>query len=159
MMGPPKGESEHVSTTSSRIGDLFNKDIHRDINGVIKVGQLDERNMRLELEEYILTRELRRYFDIFFSFYTGTLDDPTDQIGVWISGFFGSGKSHFLKILSYLLDNLEVAGKKAVDYFRAKIDDPMLMGALEQAAHASDDVILFNIDSKTDKEAIVKVFK
>ncbi|WP_425059049.1 hypothetical protein SCACP_37030 [Sporomusa carbonis] len=85
-------------------------------------------------------------------------------MGVWISGFFGSGKSHFLKILSYLLDNRTVNGKKAVAYFDDKLDDPMVLADMKQAGDVSTDVILFNIDSKSeadskhDKEAIVKVF-
>lgn len=87
------------------IAELFLKDIRRNINGVIKVGQLDDDNIRQELEEYVITRELDKHFHTFFERYTTALDTPTDKMGVWISGFFGSGKSHFLKILSYLLDN------------------------------------------------------
>ena len=87
---------------------------------------------------------------------------PTDKIGVWISGFFGSGKSHFLKILSYLLSNDTVAGKPAVEYFTDKFDDPMMFAQLERCANVPTDTILFNIDSKSpinkDKTAILRVF-
>lgn len=77
----------------------FQKDIHRNINGVIKVGQLDSENIRQELEEYVVTRELDKHFHTFFDRYTNAISNPTDKMGIWISGFFGSGKSHFLKIL------------------------------------------------------------
>ena len=99
------------------IKDLFAKDINRDINGVVKVAQEDDAATRQELEEYVVTRELRRRFGDFFGAYEAALDRPTDKIGVWISGFFGSGKSHFLKMLSYLLSNKMVDGKPAIDYF------------------------------------------
>ena len=99
---------------------IYRADINRDINGVIKVAQNDERSIEQELREYIITRELRRHFNTFLNNYERSLTSPTDKIGVWISGFFGSGKSHFLKILSYLLSNDTVAGKKAVDYFRVR---------------------------------------
>ena len=147
----------------TQIGDLFVKDIHRDINGVIKVGQLTDTAVRQELDEYVITRELDRYFKQFYDSYSASLDGPTDKIGVWISGFFGSGKSHFLKILSYLLENKAVGSQNALDYFREKVHDPMLFAAMERAAEAPGDIIAFNIDSKadasskTDREAIVKV--
>ena len=141
---------------------IYKADINRDINGVIKVAQNDERSIEQELSEYIITRELRKHFNTFFNNYEKSLTAPTDKIGVWISGFFGSGKSHFLKILSYILSNDTVAGKKAVDYFQDKFDDPMMFAQLERCAGVPTDTILFNIDSKSpinkDKTAILRVF-
>ena len=148
------------------IKEMFAKPIDRDIKGVIKVGQGDDSNVRQELEEYVVTRELQKHFADFFSSYKNGITGNTDKMGVWISGFFGSGKSHFLKILSYLLDNKEVDGKTAIDYFieDEKIKDNMVLANIKLAASTSTDVVLFNIDSKGEmtgkqsKDAIVSVF-
>ncbi len=147
------------------IGSLFERDINRRINGVIKVGQLEEDAVRSELEEYVLTPEVRREFNRLFSHYVTAGVHGTDQIGVWISGFFGSGKSHFLKMLSYLLSNPAVAGKPAHEWFRAQIKDANLEAMLERASSPSAEVVLFNIDAeaaadgKQNKSAIVRVFQ
>ena len=148
------------------IKDMFAKPIDRDIKGVIKVGQADDENIKQELEEYVVTRELQKHFTDFFTSYKKGINGHTDKMGVWISGFFGSGKSHFLKILSYLLENKEVNGKKAIHYFidDKKIIDPMVLADMKLAASVPTDVVLFNIDSKSEmagkqtKDAIVSVF-
>lgn len=149
------------------IKNLFLKPIDRDIKGVIKVGQDDNANIRQELEEYVVTRELQKHFSDFFASYKKGILGNTDKMGVWISGFFGSGKSHFLKILSYILANKEVNGKKAVDYFIEdnKISDPVVLADMKLATTVPTDVVLFNIDSKSEvngkhsKEAIVSVLQ
>ena len=145
-----------------KLQTMYKADINRDINGVIKVAQDDERSLEQELSEYIITKELRRHFSTFLKHYEASLEQPTDKIGVWISGFFGSGKSHFLKMLSYLFENPVVAGKHAVDYFADKFDDPMMFGRLESCVKVPTRAILFNIDSKSpltkDKTAILRVF-
>ncbi len=149
---------------SMQLSKMFYKDITRDIKGVIKIGQEDDANVYQELEEYVVTRELFRRFSEFFEVYKKGINNHTNKIGVWISGFFGSGKSHFLKILSYLLANKKVRGKKAINYFDDKIEDAMVLADIKLAGDISADVILFNIDSKADadskvnKDAIVKVF-
>lgn len=149
-----------------RIGDMFAKPINRDIKGVIKVGQDDGANIFQELDEYVVTKELSKHFREFFESYKKGINGHTDKMGVWISGFFGSGKSHFLKILSYLLANKEVNGKKAIEFFTdgKRISDNMVIADVNLAGSTSTDVILFNIDSKSaadsksNKDAIVEVF-
>ncbi len=149
-----------------KIGNMFAKPINRDMKGVIKVGQDDNINIQQELEEYVVTRELQKHFRDFFDSYKRGINGNTDKMGVWISGFFGSGKSHFLKILSYLLENKEINGKPALAYFEddEKIKDHMVLADMKLAASVPTDVVLFNIDSKgeqsgkQDKDAIVSVF-
>jgi hypothetical protein len=154
-----------------QIQNLFKKDIFRSVNGVVKAHQLDDRSVWQELDEFVLTKELDRHFRKFFSAYLNVLDHPQDAVitgkmGVWISGFFGSGKSHFLKVISYLLANrthsYEGQTKRAVEFFDSKIQDAMLLGDIKRAVGDNTDVILFNIDSKADgkagREAILAVF-
>lgn len=145
-----------------KIQSMFQKDINRDINGVIKVAQDDEQSLVQELSEYIITRELRRHFSTFFDNYSKAIDHPTDKIGVWISGFFGSGKSHFLKILSYLLSNTRVGGRSAVDFFKDKFDDPIMYATVVRCTNIPTESILFNIDIEgpiqKDKTAVLRVF-
>jgi len=145
-----------------KIKSMFKKDINRDINGVIKVAQDDEHSLQQELGEYIITKELRRHFHTFFDNYSKAIDHPTDKIGVWISGFFGSGKSHFLKILSYLLSNKKVGGRKTVEIFKNKIDDPVLYATVVRCANIPTESILFNIDIEgpmnKDKTAVLRIF-
>lgn len=145
------------------IQDMFLKDINREINGVIKVMQTDDENRRQELEEYVITRELQRHFTSFFDRYEQSISSATDKMGVWISGFFGSGKSHFLKILSYLLANQEVDGIKPLDVFREKFAyDPLTFARIERCVSVPTEVIIFNIDAKSpmgkDDDAILRVF-
>nr|WP_294863886.1 BREX system P-loop protein BrxC [uncultured Pseudogulbenkiania sp.] len=138
------------------IKNLFFKDLNRPINGVVKADQSDDATVYQELDEYIVTNELEKHFRSFFESYSTDLNDPSiaNRVGVWISGFFGSGKSHFLKTLSYLLANIEAhdaqgSRKKAVSFFDAnKLRDAMIRADIDRAVANTADVILFNIDSK-----------
>lgn len=156
------------------IKEIFSKDLFRPINGVVKADQQDEAIVWQELDEYVVTRELDKHFRVFFDSYgksIGINKDPniSGRIGVWISGFFGSGKSHFLKILSYILANKQAHNpnndekRQAIDFFKTKLgSDPMLLADVSRSAQTGSDVVLFNIDSKADPrdghERLMKVF-
>lgn len=135
------------------IKDLFKKPIDRSIQGVVTIGNEDEEQKWMELEEYVCTEEITKQFRIFFRKYRDSIVNPTEKMAAWITGFFGSGKSHFLKILGYILENEEVAGKKAVEYFREKIHDEMLLADMQKCASAKNKVVLFNIDSKAKSDS------
>ena len=117
------------------IKNLFERDIFRPINGVVKADQLDESSVWQELDEFVITRELDQHLNRFISWYLEAVDqgskpDPSGKMGIWISGFFGSGKSHFLKVLSYLLQNrAHTSGgetKQAVEFFESKVTEQSL---------------------------------
>ncbi len=135
------------------IKELFKKDIARSIQGVVTIGNEDEEQKWQELEEYVCTDEITKAFRTFFRRYRESLSQPTGKMGVWITGFFGSGKSHFLKILGYILENPVVAGYEAVSYFDDKVKDQMVLADIQTCAKAKNKVVLFNIDSKAKSDS------
>lgn len=145
-----------------RIKEMFEDDINRNINGVVKVDEKTDATISQEVKEYVITKELKKHFVTFFNAYSESFDHPTTDIGVWISGFFGSGKSHFLKMLSYILQNKEIDGRPTVDYFKDKFeDDELTFDLIEKSTETKAETILFNIDveSVTSKEdAVIRVF-
>ena len=145
------------------IRNMFEKQIDRPINGVIKVDEEVEKVIEQEVGEYVITNELKKHFITFFSFYADALNVPTADIGVWISGFFGSGKSHFLKMLSYIMENKEINGVRTVERFREKFaDDPATFMLIDQATQPDTETILFNIGIQSsinkDDTAVQRVF-
>ena len=128
-----------------KIRELFLKPVERPIDGVIKAD--DARNIQTELEEYVITRDVARGLNTLTERY---LEEMTAN-GVWISGFFGSGKSHLLKMLSLLLDGTALAnGVRPADILLPKVEDEILQATLRKAAAIPSRSILFNIDQKFD---------
>ena len=143
-----------------QLKSLFVKPVDRPIDGVIKAD--DEASLLMELEEYVVTNEVEKNLSRFLQEY----NNYSHINGVWISGFFGSGKSHLLKMLSLVLENHEVEGKLAADIFSEKCaHDAILKGDLDRAVHIPSKSILFNIDqkatiiSKDQIDALLAVFQ
>jgi hypothetical protein len=138
--------------TAATIQELFAKPVDRPIDGVIKAD--DERHLQVELDEYVVTREVSKGLGAFTDAY---LHNPTAN-GVWISGFFGSGKSHLLKMLSLMLDSEkrlppEQAGEQSsrpVEILLPKVDDEIIRADLKKATAIPARSLLFNIDQKFD---------
>ena len=123
-----------------KIEQMFRYSINRPINGVVKVDQDTAKVLEQEIDEYVITRELKKHFIAFFNRYDEAFDEKTADIGVWISGFFGSGKSHFLKMLSYIIANEEVEGVRTVERFRTKFDDdPATFMLIDRATRTKAD--------------------
>jgi hypothetical protein len=148
----------------------FEKDITRYIETVIKADEKE--HLADEVAEYVLTAEVAGKIGNLFEHYseTGTGGNQVDgPNGVWISGFFGSGKSHLLKMLSYTIENMELGGKKLGELFLEKVKekkDPKLIADIQKSFRIPSESILFNIDQKADAvgthgrdtDAILSVF-
>lgn len=116
----------------------------------------------MELNEYVLTDEVAKRLEHFLDAY----NDYHGANGVWVSGFFGSGKSHLLKMLALIMENRSVDGSTALDIFLPKIpkEDELLRAALKKAVTIPSKSVLFNIDQKADiisksqTDALLSVF-
>lgn len=143
-----------------QLRSIFEKDLGRYIEGVIKVDAKE--HLKTEVEEYVITNEVARRLEDFLEQYTKT----QGVNGSWISGFFGSGKSHLLKMLALLLDDPELSdGSHVRDHFIQKAKgNPILEALIKKTASIPSENILFNIDNKADlitrdqRDAILSVF-
>jgi hypothetical protein len=102
---------------ASPIKALFTSKIDRPIEEVIKVDQTDEEIIRFEIDEYVATDAIAGHYVDILDAYAETPNKPHEGIAVWVSGFFGSGKSSFAKMLGLALENRPIADEKAGNLF------------------------------------------
>ena len=115
----------------NKIREIFAKPIDRTIEEVIKVQQADEKAVLTELDEYVPTDFLQEQYErVFKEIASGPLN-PREGIGIWISGFFGSGKSLFAKILGYTVAIRKVGAKTATELFKAKLTNSRVSAWLD----------------------------
>ncbi|WP_247040359.1 BREX system P-loop protein BrxC [Arthrobacter rhizosphaerae] len=143
------------------LNEIFVKDVQRTIEGVIKAD--DTAHLGTEVDEYVLTNEVAKGLELLLEAYS----NYTNANGVWISGFFGSGKSHLLKMLAHLLgdvDGQDFPRERVSESFRSKALDAFLPALLTKAERIPAKSLLFNIDQKAtlitkdQTDALLKVF-
>jgi len=128
------------------IESIFEKDINRPIDGVIMANNLS--NLDQEVDEYVITNEIQDKLETFFDAYATSLSRPSRDIGVWISGFFGSGKSHLLKILSVVMGDQDKYATPFLD--KLKSCDTFLQGNAKKSLSVPTQTLLFNIDQQAN---------
>ena len=110
---------------------LFSRPIDRRIEEVIKVDQTDEDILADEIEEYETTAAIAKHYCEILERYQETPNKPHEGIAVWVSGFFGSGKSSFTKMLGLSVGNRLVRGESAAVRFAQRASNPKLQVLLQ----------------------------
>ena len=104
------------------IGDILARDLTKQIEEVIQVNQTDEHSVYSEIDEYVATDRIKDHYQELFAAMAQAPSEPTEGVGIWISGFFGSGKSSFAKNLGYVLNNPNLLGTPASEIFKNRIN-------------------------------------
>jgi len=139
-----------------RIAELFDTPVEERIEPVIKVGETgDQHKLAGEIGSYVVTPMIEQYLDDILEHFTDTFLAKTTEIGAWISGYFGSGKSHFAKIIALLVENLTLEGIPACKRFEARlpIDAPRrssIVRSLSRMDQCATQVLAFNLNTLSD---------
>lgn len=156
-----------------KLRDLYFNKIERAVNPAVSATKFDPETERIEIDEYVFTDEiingLFRILDAIKN------NKPYDHVGIWIDGYYGSGKSHFLKYLDYCITPATreravsrlLAAVKAIDPLDEKhnlsFDYEELLSIANWLKRATIDTCIFNLetsyDNSTDKKkAFLHVF-
>ncbi len=136
-----------------KIAELFRRDIARTIEEVIKVDLSDEAIVAGEIDEYVATDRIRERFEELADVYQDTIRNPSESTTIWVSGFFGSGKSSFAKMLGYALSNPMIGGRPAAARLNERIGSKKLE-ALLNTAHAQAPAIAVFLDLSTGRDVL-----
>ncbi|MBI4561962.1 MAG: BREX system P-loop protein BrxC [Candidatus Rokubacteria bacterium] len=139
-----------------KLADIFETRIEERIDPVIKVSEVhDESKLAAEIGSYVVTPTIERYTDEFIEHYTDTVRLQTTEIGSWISGYFGSGKSHLAKVLALLVENRTLQGHPATKRFEARVPAAAprrasILRNLNRLDQCSAQVLAFNLNTLVD---------
>ena len=151
-----------------KIKELFQKDIERQINPAVVVSKQDDETVKAEIDEYVFTQTI---IENLYKYLNNLINSKQDKTGIWINGFYGSGKSHFIKYIFYSLK--PEYSEKAFDHFLEELKKPdkdvlsdaspgNIKSLQKKIEKIKPDTIIFNIDAvsgqRDEKEKITKIF-
>ena len=149
--------AEEKGDQMKSIGDLLTRDLTHKIEEIIQVDQADEQSVYAEITEYVATDSIREQYHNLLKAIAEAPSDPTEGVGVWVSGFFGSGKSSFAKNLGYALENPRVLGSKFADLFKQQLGDARTSDLLNFInAKTPTGVILFEVAKEADTRKVTQ---
>jgi hypothetical protein len=139
------------------IGELLSRDLSRKIEEIIQVNQDDQQSVYEEITEYVATDSIREQYYQLLRAIAEAPADPHESVGVWISGFFGSGKSSFAKNLGLALKNRTFQGKKFAELFKEQLGDTRISDLLTLInTKTPTEVILFEVAKEADTRKVTQ---
>ena len=128
----------------AKIKDILSIQLEDDIKSVIDLNSQSNENILEELNGFILTESLAKHLSDFCDLYRS----GTKQSGLWLSGFYGSGKSYFAKMVGLLLDNRNIMGTPMRERFIPKLqgltEAHLLENSIESLGRTPNHVVLFD---------------
>jgi hypothetical protein len=133
------------------IRDVLARDLNKKIEEIIQVDQIDDQSILNEIEEYVVTGRIKSQYEEILKDLADYKSDPHKKIGIWISGFFGSGKSSFAKNLGYMLADKSIGGRKVFELFKEKFEDQKISNLLDYIHQAVPcEIIMFDVSKASE---------
>lgn len=149
--------AEARDTLMRTIEDLLHRDLSRKIEEIIQVDQDKEPSVYAEITEYVPTDSIRNQYHALLKAIAEAPSEPHESVGVWVSGFFGSGKSSFAKNLGYALQNRTILGHKFADLFKQQMEDKRVSELLDLInLKTPTEVILFEVAKEADTRKVTQ---
>ena len=137
-----------------KINDILRLNLSEEINAVIDLQNDSENEIQSELESYIVTDNIAKHFYDFVTQYTSAIKER----GVWISGFYGSGKSLFGKTLGYLIANKIINGTSVRDRFAPRLagvkDESLIINGLNKLDAFPSKVVLLDVAKQSTAQGL-----
>lgn len=127
-----------IAMTTNQIRTLFDpsRKIERSIEKVITYQAAKEERLKAEISEYIVTERIEDELEKLLGNMRSVMDEGGGhEVGVWVSGFYGSGKSSFTKYLGFAFDDsVNVDGRPFLEHFRDRLHRPQTKALLSAVA-------------------------
>ena len=137
-----------------KIKDILSIKLDNDIKNVIDLNSQSEDEVKEELDGFILTESLAGHLSDFLDKFTSDMKET----GVWLSGFYGSGKSYFAKMLGFLIENPVIQGTAFRDRFAHKLaglnNEDFLRNQIASLSKSKYQVALFDSAKVDNKNGI-----
>ncbi|RWM88364.1 MAG: BREX system P-loop protein BrxC [Mesorhizobium sp.] len=119
-----------------QIRTLFDtgKDIHRTIEKVITYQASQEQRLQAEISEYIVTDSIEQQLEQLLEKMHAAMEaGSSHEIGVWVSGFYGSGKSSFTKYFGLAFDErVAIGGRPFLRHLQDRLRRPTTKALLSK---------------------------
>ena len=154
-----------------KLKEVFARDINRDINPAVVVSAKDPNTIDAEIKEYVFTPEI---IEKLFTIIDTVINKRSGKSGIWINGYYGSGKSHFIKFVHYLMNRktsddafeaLEKGVNDNYDTTKPNTNDKITISNLrllkKKITESQCDDIMFNVEDETDdgsQERLTRIF-
>ncbi len=137
-----------------KIKDILSIQLDNDIKNVIDLNSQSEDEVKEELDGFILTESLATHLSDFLDKFTSNMKET----GVWLSGFYGSGKSYFAKMLGFLIENPKIQGTTFRERFSHKLvglnNEDFIKNQIDSLAKSKYQVVLFDSAKLDSKQGI-----
>lgn len=112
------------------------RDINRVIEKVITYQASQEQRLKAEISEYVVTESIEQQLERLLEKMQAAMEAGAGQeVGVWVAGFYGSGKSSFTKYLGFAFDDrASVDGKPFLRHLQDRLHRPTTKALLSKMA-------------------------